>query len=196
MVVVSLVVAAAVLASVLVLWVRSSLVRLDRLHARVDASEAALDQQLQRRAAAVEQLAGSAAGALPVAAEVATTLRVGRLPLASAERQGAENDVGKAIRVLLCQLGDQPGGLSATQREAVAELREACERVHLSRLLYDDAVRDTRILRQRRLTRLLHLAGHRGLPGFFDIDDTVPPPLTASNPQLGASAGCSRPAGG
>lgn len=192
MVVVSLVVAAAVLASVLVLWVRSSLVRLDRLHARVDASQAALDQQLQRRAAAVEQLAG----ALPVAAAVATTLRVGRLPLASAERQGAENDVGKAIRVLLCQLGDQPGGLSATQREAVAELREACERVHLSRLLYDDAVRDTRILRQRRLTRLLHLAGHRGLPGFFDIDDTVPPPLTASNPQLGASAGCSRPAGG
>ena len=29
-------------------------------------------------------------------------------------------------------------------------------------------------MRARRMPRLLHLAGHRGLPLFFDIDDTVP----------------------
>lgn len=44
----------------------------------------------------------------------------------------------------------------------------------IARRFYNDAVRDTRTLRARRMPRLLHLAGHRALPQFFDIDDTVP----------------------
>ena len=55
---------------------------------------------------------------------------------------------------------------------AVAELREGAARVQVARRFYNDAVRDTRALRSRRMPRLLRLAGHRALPQFFDIDDT------------------------
>jgi hypothetical protein len=51
----------------------------------------------------------------------------------------------------------------------------------IARRFFNDAVRDTRTLRARRMPRLLHLAGRRELPLFFDIDDTSvfsdsPPP--------------------
>ncbi|MGH8860471.1 MAG: hypothetical protein ACRDVG_04420, partial [Jatrophihabitantaceae bacterium] len=59
--------------------------------------------------------------------------------------------------------------------EAAAELREAAARVQVSRRFYNDAVRDTRTLRARRMPRLLRLAGRVQLPQFFDIDDTLPP---------------------
>jgi hypothetical protein len=52
--------------------------------------------------------------------------------------------------------------------------------VLIARRFYNDAVRDTRTLRRRRLPRLLHLAGRRELPQFFDIDDTVPQQLGRS----------------
>jgi hypothetical protein len=47
--------------------------------------------------------------------------------------------------------------------------------VQVARRFYNDAVRDTRTLRARRMPRLLHLAGRVELPQFFDIDDTEPP---------------------
>jgi hypothetical protein len=46
--------------------------------------------------------------------------------------------------------------------------------VLIARRFYNDAVRDTRALRARRMPRLLRLAGRVELPQFFDIDDTVP----------------------
>jgi hypothetical protein len=46
--------------------------------------------------------------------------------------------------------------------------------VLIARRFYNDAVRDTRTLRARRMPRLLRLAGRRSLPQFFDIDDTPP----------------------
>jgi hypothetical protein len=45
--------------------------------------------------------------------------------------------------------------------------------VLLARRFYNDAVRDTRELRGRRLPRLLRLHARRPLPRYFDIDDRV-----------------------
>lgn len=151
-------------------WISFTVTRLDRLHARVDAAQAALDAQLVRRAAALDRLR-------PGGPEVPRL----NPPLTAADRQQAENDVGRAVTGLLRQLEGGPGGVPPRQRADVAELRESTERVHLARLFYDDAVRDTRILRQRRLSRVLHLAGRREVPPYFDIDDTVPP-LTVAAP--------------
>ena len=53
-------------------------------------------------------------------------------------------------------------------------VREAGARVLIARRFYNDAVRDTRALRGRRMPRLLRLAGRRDMPQFFDIDDTLP----------------------
>lgn len=160
---------AVLLAILLTTWVTFTLTRLDRLHARIDAAQAALDAQLVRRAAALLR-----AAELPDDGLAGTDRRgyetVARTALAAepgADRQGPENAVGRAINRLL-------GTATTLQPEVQAELREAAARVLIARRFYNDAVRDTRTLRARRMPRLLHLAGHRALPQFFDIDDTVP----------------------
>jgi hypothetical protein len=179
-------VVAVVVAVALTTWITFTITRLDRLHARCDAAQAALDAQLVRRAAALARVAESVETGLPVAdrAELDTVARAaldphhGDLPGA---REGAENAVGRAV----ADLAGRPGTVRA---EGAAELREAATRVMIARRFYNDAVRDTRALRARRLPRLLHLAGTRGLPQFFDIDDTVPEPGVRT-PALTSSTG-------
>jgi hypothetical protein len=99
-------------------------------------------------------------------------------PGAGAARAPVENAVGRAVADLALAGGDP---------HVLDDLREAAARVHVARRFYNDAVRDTRALRARRLPRLLHLAGHVPMPVFFDIDDTVPPspaaPVTVPAPR-------------
>jgi hypothetical protein len=167
---------AIVIAVLLGMWVAFTITRLDRLHARVDAAGAALDAQLVRRAAALLHAVESAeARALPDLDEVQRT----RYEAAAEHvleftenshdqgRESVENMVGR----MLAQLADHSDGLRS---ETVAELREAAARVQVARRFYNDAVRDTRSVRSRRMPRLLRLAGNRALPEFFDIDDTSP----------------------
>lgn len=165
------------LAAVLTSWIILTLTRLDRLHARVDAAQAAMDAQLVRRAAAVQHLAEMPGNGLPVelADRMATAARVAlAVPHGSganldpaSERQRAENEVGNAIAELACFRDRLPPA-------AAGELAEAAARVLIARRFFNDAVRDTRTLRARRMPRLLHLAGRRELPQYFDIDDSSP----------------------
>lgn len=133
--------------------------RLDRLHARVDAAEAALDAQLVRRAVAAEalprSLVGEATDRLRVAAHAARDVE----PRA---REAAENDLSRLLR----QLGLHP------EAPEVAELAGAIARVGLARQFYNDAVRDTRSVRFKPVVRALRLAGRRPMPAYFEIDDT------------------------
>jgi hypothetical protein len=170
---------AVALAVLLTMWVSFTATRLDRLHARVDAAQAALDAQLVRRAAALLHVAQAADIGLSPAEhrryeDVAQTALIG----APGDRQNAENAVGRAVVELV-------SGPAPLPPESDRELREAAERVLIARRFYNDAVRDTRTLRARRMPRLLRLAGRRGLPQFFDIDDTPPVaavPLSISTP--------------
>lgn len=161
-------VAAVLLAVLLTGWVTFTLTRLDRLHARVDAAQAALDAQLVRRAAAVLHVAESSTGVLDDA-ERARLEQVSESALNASldDREFVENAVGRAMTDLAGQHADLP-------RATVEELHEAGTRVLIARRFYNDAVRDTRTLRSRRMPRMLHLAGHRNMPQFFDIDDTLP----------------------
>jgi hypothetical protein len=176
---------AALLVALLGGWTAFTATRLDRLHARLDAAQAALDAQLVRRVAALRHAVESDVSVPVGAAEhpAATASAADRaryealeqatLTASGPDRQVAENEVGRAIADLAT--GDR--WLSGTQR---SELHESAVRVSIARRFYNDAVRDTRTLRNRRLARLLHLAGHRDLPQFFDIDDTIPDGLTSS----------------
>ena len=159
---------AVLVAVLLTAWVTFTLTRLDRLHARVDAAQASLDAQLVRRAAALVRVAESPQIELP-ALERARYESISRraLDASGAERAATENELGRAVADLVAGDADLSPVLAA-------ELREAAERVLISRRFYNDAVRDTRSLRARRMPRLLRLAGHREMPQFFDIDDTVP----------------------
>jgi len=163
-------VVAVVVAILLSMWVTFTLTRLDRLHARVDAARAALDAQLVRRAAALLHIVE--APETPLDPAERARLQAVAFSATSAERperrEGVENAVGRAVT----HLAAGPGITAA----ATAELREAAARVQVARRFYNDAVRDTRTLRARRMPRLLHLAGRVELPQYFDIDDTEPPP--------------------
>jgi hypothetical protein len=163
-------VVAVIVAVVLSMWVTFTLTRLDRLHARVDAAQAALDAQLVRRAAALQHAAewpdsGVPDERRPYFDKVARDALPSRA--ADTAREPIENAVGRAIAEL-AQIE-----LAA---DFATELHEAAARVRIARRFYNDAVRDTRALRERRLPRLFHMAGHRGMPEFFDIDDTLPSP--------------------
>lgn len=177
-------VVAVLVAVLLSMWVTFTLTRLDRLHARVDAAHAALDAQLVRRAAALLHVAEAADSGLPgpvrlryeqvasralavSGASAETASQPSALIGVDTGREALENEVGRAIS----QLAERPHPLPSAY---AAELGEGAARVRVARRFYNDAVRDTRALRQRRMPRLLRLAGHRAMPAFFDIDDSVP----------------------
>ncbi|MBV9823447.1 MAG: hypothetical protein JO144_14530 [Actinobacteria bacterium] len=176
-------IAAVIVAIVLTLWVTLTLTRLDRLHARVDAAQSALDAQLVRRAAALLHLAERPDSALP-AGRAHELIGTARAALAvrqwqESDRRTVENQVGRAIAGLE---SDRP----RLPPDAVTELAESATRVMIARRFFNDAVRDTRTLRARRMPRLLHLAGRRELPAFFDIDDTsMAGESPAADPQPG-----------
>jgi hypothetical protein len=134
--------------------------RLDRMHARVDASWAALDAQLVRRAAAARALVPL----LPprLAAELDAVAHEA-LEAGEQGRESVENDLSRALRAALPVL---PAGVD------LRELDSAVTRVGLARSFHNAAVKDTRALRRRRMPRALRLAGHRRLPQYFEIDDT------------------------
>ena len=180
-------IAAVVLAVLLTSWITFTLTRLDRLHARVDAAQAALDAQLVRRAAALLHVAESSDGKLRDDERARLeTVSGDALNASLDDRETAENAVGRA----LVDLAGQHAELSVT---AVEELHEAGTRVLIARRFYNDAVRDTRHLRGRRMPRILHLAGHREMPRYFDIDETLAfpdrvPPLRSAAPHEEATS--------
>ena len=161
---------AVVVAAALAAWITFTATRLDRLHARVDAAQAALDAQLVRRAAAVALVATVAAADLdPQLTAALAHGAAAALAAGPREREPTENALGRAAN----QLADVSPALSATYSRDLHEVAEAALRVVIARRFYNDAVRDTRALRSRRMPRLLRLAGHREPPQFFDIDDAT-----------------------
>jgi hypothetical protein len=140
--------------------------RLDRLHARVDAAWAALDAQLVRRAAAARAVAAHLED--PLAAQALDEAATAALEGGEDGRETLENDLSRALKAALPMLVHDPAGEAAR-----AELETASTRVGLARSFHNAAVKDTRVIRFRRLPRLLRLAGHRALPQYFEIDDAA-----------------------
>lgn len=140
--------------------------RLDRLHARVDASWAALDAQLVRRAAAARAVAAHLED--PRTAAQLDSAASAALDGGVEERENLENDLSRALKAALPLLVHDEAGEAAR-----AELETASTRVGLARSFHNHAVKDTRAVRLRRMPRALRLAGHRALPLFFEIDDTA-----------------------
>jgi hypothetical protein len=150
---------------VLLVWTAWTLVRLRRLEGRVERAWIALDTQLQRRAGLAEELARKHPEVLGEerAAYLAAFAADARAPV-DGDRELAENVLGRELR----ELPADRAGLPAALR---ADLEGTATRMGLARRFYNDAVRDTRELRRRRLSRLFRLHASRPLPRFFDIDD-------------------------
>jgi hypothetical protein len=151
----------------LLAWTVWTLVRLTRLEARVARAWTALDTQLQRRAGLAEELAREHPGVLGTerAQYLAAFAADARAP-ADGDRELAENLLGRELR-------DLPPGPPGVPTALRTDLAGTGTRVALARRFYNDAVRDTAALRNRRLSRLMRLHGSRPLPRYFDIDDRL-----------------------
>jgi hypothetical protein len=131
--------------------------RVGRLQLRVQATRAALDLQLVRRATAARDIDGD--GLVARAAARA-------LEASEADRELAESALSRAIR----------SGWGEPWAPGVRESIVQCtERVHLSRQFHSAAVTALIRLRRRRLVRLLR-AGGAPPEGYVEIDDTLPSP--------------------
>ncbi len=151
--------------------------RLDRLHARVDSTRAALDAQLVRRASIALEIATS--GLLDPASSLVLAGAAHDARGASEEdREIAESELTRALRIVFGEpeqvedLRSRPGG-----KELIGELRTAVRRVPMARRFHNEAVRSARAVRRHRLVRYLRLAGHAPYPVTFEMDDEEPPTL-------------------
>ncbi|PVY97306.1 NUDIX hydrolase [Actinomycetospora cinnamomea] len=151
--------------------------RLDRLHVRTDAAAAGLAAALDRRAAVVRAIAATAGPvavgdadrrALRAAARAAEAAGAAGDAVLDADRETAENDLTRVLARL------DTGALPA---DLAAELADAQARVSVARRVHNDAVRDTRALRGRRMVRLLRLAGSAPMPRYFEIAEPGPDAL-------------------
>ena len=151
-------------------WTGWTLTRLRRLEARVARAWTALDTQLQRRASLAEDLSRDFPAAVGEerAVYLAAFAADARAPV-DGDRELAENVLGRELREL-------PPALPGVPPELREGLVGTAARVGLARRFYNDAVRDTRALRRRRLPRLLRLRGSTPLPRYFDIDERLDVP--------------------
>jgi hypothetical protein len=158
---------AATVGVLLAAWAFWLLTRLRRLRIRVARAWTALDAQLQRRAGLAEELARRYPAAVGGhrAEFLAAFARDARDPI-DGDRETAENLLGRELR-------DLPEDLPGVPAALRTDLAGTATRVILARRFYNDAVRDTRELRGRRLPRLLRLHARRPLPRYFDIDDRL-----------------------
>jgi hypothetical protein len=168
----------ALLVVVILLYLRSLAGRLDRLHVRLEAANAALDAQLVRRSAAAAELAYS--GMLDPASSLLLADASREAQIASGEdatnREKIESSLSSALRAALDE--EDVAALSTTPQAALLdELRSSCQRVLLARQFHNDAARSTLRLRERFLVRRLGLAGHAPYPRLFEMDDAPPPGL-------------------
>ena len=138
-------------------WIAS---RISRLEARVEAARASLDAQLARRAAAVLD-ADLPRAREPAAAAVASARCLPE------DRTVVESALTRALR----GVDELPQAVAATS-----------VKVALARQFHNDAVRDLRALRSRRLVSVLRLGGHRPLPPYSEFDDALP--LSPSYPAV------------
>jgi hypothetical protein len=151
--------------------------RLDRLHARIDATRAALDAQLLRRASVAQELATS--GVLDPAASLVLYEAAHAARQAEEEqREVAESELSQALRAVFCDT-EQVDGVRAAPggEDAVQELSQAVRRVPMARRFHNDAAGAARALRRHRKVRWFRLAGHAPFPMGFEMDDEAPTAL-------------------
>jgi hypothetical protein len=137
--------------------------RLHRLHIRTDAARDGLESALERRAAAalaVAEVLGDPPHRTPgLRVAVAGARAAGA---SDGDREGTENVLGRALAAV---------DRAALPPAVLEELVDAEQLLILARRVHNDAVRDTRALRSRRLVRWLRLAGTAPMPAYFEIAD-------------------------
>lgn len=169
--------------------------RLDRLHIRTDLARAALGGALGRRhtvAAAIarELSRGDPDGADRLLRALAQARAHPPEAVAGVDPTPVPDRRGLALRAGRDDDDDEPDAeLSENRLAAVLagvdpaslpddlarELDDVTDRVGMARRFYNDAVRDTRSLREQMTVRALRLAGRAPMPDYVELVDAPPP---------------------
>lgn len=183
-----------VLAVVAVAWYLSySAARLDRLHAKVEGAMSALDAQLVRRAEATLELAN--AGVLDPASALlladAATESIERTTehpvdedLLDGQHFGGREDVESDLTAVLVAalsddvVADLRGRDDPLVDESLDRIAASSLRVRMARRFHNDAVREVRRVRGKRVVLWFRLAGHAALPDRVKFDDDLPAALS------------------
>ena len=160
--------------------------RLDRLHARVQGTLAALDAQLVRRAEATMELANArvldAASALMLASAASDSLSAAEDEDTDADRQRFSNEretvesrLSEALGLALTAdtLASLPGA-GGFGDDIVSRVRATGLRVQLARRFHNDAVTDVRRVRRQWAVKWFRLAGHADMPQTVEFVDALP----------------------
>lgn len=160
-----LLIIAAVVIIVVVVVASSTATRLNRMHIRTDLARSSLEAALGRRAAV-------ARASYPQL--TAVVAKAEALPITASEpfpRADAENEL---TRHLLALRDDD-----SISEQLKIELYDVHTRVELARRFYNDAVSDTRALRERPLVKFFRLAGTAPIPEYFDMNSGIGPAAEA-----------------
>lgn len=151
--------------------------RLDRLHHRIDVTEAALDGHLGRRAGIVAELS-NVSGLDPVTSAVLAQASHDALASEPHEllyRMDVENELSE----VLLSAFEVPSDVEELKsdpvaRELVRELSIVCSRVQMSHAFHSEAVSDCINIRKQLIVRVFRLAGYAQLPKAFNLISDTP----------------------
>ncbi|AWH92186.1 NUDIX hydrolase [Dietzia lutea] len=168
--------------------------RLDRLHIRTDLARSALAGALERRhavtAAVVRDLtprdppgadrlsrALARARAHPPDAVAGPDPAPQPPPRRRTDLTDDDDEAGEHAELAENTLGMMLAALDvdALPGDLAGELEDATDRVAMARRFYNDAVRDTRSLREQTAVRALRLAGRAPMPDYVELVDAPPP---------------------
>lgn len=172
-----------------------SAARLDRLHAKVEGAMSVLDAQLVRRGEASLELATSGvldpatslflADAATAALERQTEHPISDDPLDGQHFAGCEDvetdltwALGAALpQVVVEAVRAEPAAQGGPGTDAIARVEASALRVQLAHRFLNEAVREVRRVRHKRVVRWFRLAGHAALPEPVIFDDDLPESL-------------------
>lgn len=169
LIVLVVVVTIAALAALLLAYLTAH--RLDRLHIRTDLARAALSGALEQRHTVAAGVVRDLSARDPTGAD-----RLARA-LAHARAHPTGAVTGPDGELAENTLGVVLSGVDSDTlpEDLAAELEDATDRVSMARRFYNDAVRDTRTLREQAPVRVLRLAGRAPMPGYVELVDGPPP---------------------
>ena len=151
--------------------------RLDRLHHRIEVSNAALDGHLTKRAGLAAELVtlnfldpASEAYLVQSAHDV-----IAGNDLPDSQRLLDESELTEAI----CDAFDDPEDVTQfcadeAIAQLIAELKTVSARVQLAKKFHAEAVADALAIRNQFVVKIFRLAGHAKLPKALEFDDRLP----------------------
>lgn len=160
--------------------------RLDRLHHKIETTEAALNSAFVRRASVVKNFAVSEfvdpvfAIFLFSAASLSLEISDSTIDL---KRQKIENDLNSSLQQFFADILEFEFSKSTVVhvkkfeiqawKQHLDDIEYSCRKIHFAQHFYNDAITDAQRLRKTRIVKIFHLAGKAQISKKFVMTEDV-----------------------